>query len=75
MNIHKKLPKSPARRMSAYRQRMQAQGLRPVQIWLPDTRTVAFKKEYARQAALLAKQHPAEDDLRGFLDSFGWPEL
>ena len=75
MNIHKKPATAAAKRMSAYRQRMYAKGLRPVQIWLPDTRSEAFQNEYARQAALLAKPHPAEVDLMEFIESVEWPKL
>lgn len=30
-------------------ERMRAQGLRPVQIWVPDTRAPGFAEEYRRQ--------------------------
>ncbi len=31
-----------------YRDRMRARGLRPIQIWVPDTRTAAFRAEAHR---------------------------
>ena len=40
--------------MSAYRARMRAQGLRPVQIWVPDVRSPDFAAEAHRQAVLVA---------------------
>lgn len=37
----------------AYRARKRAAGLREVRLWVPDTRSPEFRKEAARQAALL----------------------
>ena len=38
------------------------QGLRPVQIWLPDLRSPAFKAEAHRQSLAVARSpHSAED--------------
>lgn len=48
-------------RMASYRARMREAGLRPVQIWVPDTQRPGFKEEVARQAALAAS---SEDDRR-----------
>jgi hypothetical protein len=36
-----------------YRDRLRRQGLRPVQIWVPDTRRPGFAEECRRQAALV----------------------
>ncbi|MBA4748605.1 MAG: DUF3018 family protein [Sphingopyxis sp.] len=36
-----------------YRARKRAAGLREVRMWVPDTRSPAFRNEAARQAALL----------------------
>ncbi len=38
-------PLSPHKRMASYRQRMRLAGLRPVQIWVPDTRSPGFAAE------------------------------
>ncbi len=40
-------------KFSAYRARKRAAGLREVRLWVPDTRSPEFRKEAARQAALL----------------------
>jgi antidote-toxin recognition MazE-like antitoxin len=37
-------------------------GLRPVQIWLPDTRAAGFAEEAARQCRLLNGNRDAEVD-------------
>jgi len=51
-----------------YRERMRASGLRPIQIWVPDTRDAAFAEEAHRQSASVAQSaHAAEDQT--FIDS------
>jgi DNA-binding LacI/PurR family transcriptional regulator len=50
-------------RVSAYRARMRAQGLRPVQIWVPDVRSPGFAAEAHRQSALVAAADLAGDDM------------
>ena len=50
-------------RVSAYRARMRAQGLRPVQIWVPDVRSPDFAAEAHRQSALVALADRAIDDM------------
>lgn len=39
------------------RDKLRAMGLRPVQIWVPDTRASGFAAEYARQFRV-ASEHP-----------------
>jgi hypothetical protein len=39
----------------AYRARLRAQGLRPIQIWVPDTRSPAFAAEAHRQSLAVAQ--------------------
>lgn len=43
----------PKNKFAAYRARKKAAGLREIRMWVPDTRTPAFKAEARRQAALL----------------------
>jgi len=50
------------------RENLRALGLRPVQIWLPDTRGAGFAEECARQAKLTAESDQADRDLNVFLD-------
>ena len=51
-----------------YRQRLRARGLRPIQIWVPDTRTAAFRAEAHRQSlAVAASPHAWED--QDFIDA------
>lgn len=49
-------------KVQSYRERMRARGLRPVQIWVPDTRTEAFRIEAHRQSLAVARsEHEVED--------------
>ncbi|HEY1935725.1 MAG TPA: antitoxin MazE family protein [Acetobacteraceae bacterium] len=45
---------SGAARVRRARDRLRASGLRPVQIWVPDTRAPEFAGECARQSRLVA---------------------
>lgn len=50
-----------------HRERLRAQGLRPIQIWVPDVRALSFKSEAHRQsAAVAASAHATED--QSFID-------
>lgn len=51
-----------------YRERMRARGLRPVQIWVPDTRTAAFVTEAHRQSLAVAQSPLAGED-QDFIDA------
>lgn len=49
-------------RVGEYRRRMREQGLRPVQVWVPDVRTEAFAAEARRQALTVARADEGSDD-------------
>jgi Protein of unknown function (DUF3018) len=55
-------------RVREHRRRLRAQGLRPVQIWVPDVRSPEFVHEAYRQAAAVAASRHANDD-QAFIDS------
>jgi hypothetical protein len=56
----------------AHRKRLHQQGLRPIQIWVPDTRSPAFVSEAHRQSLAVAKSPHAKED-QDFVDAFsGW---
>jgi len=56
------------KRVSEHRRRLRAQGLRPVQIWVPDVRSPEFTREAHRQAAAVAASpHVAGD--QAFIDA------
>ena len=58
-----------ADRVSKHRAGLRASGLRPVQLWVPDTRAPEFAIECQRQSALLAKADRADNALMEFLDA------
>jgi len=61
------------RRVRAHRQRLRAQGLRPVQIWVPDVNAEGFAAEAHRQSRAVTVSD-ADDD-QAFVDSISeWPE-
>jgi hypothetical protein len=45
-----------------HRERLREQGLRPIQIWVPDVRSPAFRSEAHRQSAAIASSAHAADD-------------
>ena len=51
-----------------HRARLRAQGLRPIQIWVPDVRSPAFRAEAHRQSAAVAASAHARDD-QAFIDA------
>jgi Protein of unknown function (DUF3018) len=55
-------------RVQKRRESLRAQGLRPVQLWLPDTRGAGFAEECIRQAKLTAESDRTDRDLNDFLD-------
>ena len=50
------------------RARLRAQGLRPIQIWVPDVRSMAFSAEAHRQSLAVARGSHAEEDQK-FIDA------
>ncbi len=68
-------PVSAPARMADYRQRMRAAGLRPVQIWVPDSRDPDFAEKCRRQARAVAAGDPAGDEIMDFIAQlYQWPE-
>jgi hypothetical protein len=49
-----------------YRERMRAQGLRPIQIWVPDVRSETLVEEVRRQSLRASRKD--ESDLMDELD-------
>lgn len=63
-----KRPRSSREKVRAHRERLRGQGLRPIQIWVPDVRSPAFKAEAHRQSALVAESKYELED-QSFVDS------
>ncbi|MBV8402539.1 MAG: DUF3018 family protein [Acetobacteraceae bacterium] len=51
-----------------HRARKGAQGLRPVQFWLPDTSTPEFAQQVAHDIGVVAGPHPEDDAMQEALE-------
>ncbi len=62
--------------MQRCRARLRAEGLRPVQLWVRDTRSPAFVREFRRQArAVAAREATSSREVDALLesqDTAGW---
>jgi hypothetical protein len=63
------MPMPLAERVQKRRAALRAAGLRPVQIWVPDTRRPGFAEECLRQTKMVAEADLADAELMGFLDA------
>ena len=63
-----KRKKATRAKVSAHRARMRAQGMRLLQIWVPDTRSPEFAREARRQSRAVARSPHAKDN-QAFVDS------
>lgn len=61
-------PLASREKVRAYRVRLRAQGLRPITIWVPDTRTKAFATQ-AHRESLLAASSPTDREDQAFIES------
>ncbi|WP_372426883.1 antitoxin MazE family protein [Salinarimonas chemoclinalis] len=60
---------SVSERVRKRREALRASGLRPVQIWVPDTRQPGFAEECRRQSRVVAAADARDEDLDEFLDA------
>ncbi|MGO9056848.1 MAG: antitoxin MazE family protein [Candidatus Binataceae bacterium] len=58
---------SSRNKVRAHRERLRRQGLRPIQIWVPDVRSPLFKAEAHRQALAVARSRQEKKD-QDFID-------
>jgi hypothetical protein len=58
---------SSAQLVRRFRDRQRIKGLRPVQLWLPDTRTASFAAQVAHDITAVAHLDPAD---AAMLDAF-----
>lgn len=68
-----KEPDSVSDRVRNHRNRLRARGLRPVQIWVPDTRSPNFASEAHLQSAAVAASEQSHDD-QAFVDALSLDE-
>jgi len=64
--------KTAKERMTARRKRLRAQGLRPIQHWVPDLRNPRIRAEIRREAALLSKPHEIDSWIDTAVDWSEW---
>lgn len=55
-------------RVNKHRASLRAAGLRPIQIWVPDTRLAGFAEECRRQSLLAAESDQHDGGLMEFMD-------
>lgn len=63
------MSQSGAMRVQKRRDALRKAGLRPVQIWVPDTRRAGFAAECRRQSLLAAQADRRDTDLTNFMDA------
>jgi hypothetical protein len=61
-------PKSTRVKVREHRARLRSQGLRPIQIWVPDVRAPSFRSEAHRQSLAVAASAHARGD-QAFIDA------
>lgn len=61
------MPSIHASKVARHRERMRAAGLRPVQFWVPDTRSPEFTAQVRKQCQSL-KGDPAETEVLRFTE-------
>ena len=66
-------------RVQKHRNALRMAGLRPVQIWVPDTRRPDFAEECRRQSRLASTADSIDKDMQQFMDAAltdvdGWTE-
>lgn len=62
-------------RVEKHRQALRKAGLRPVQIWVPDTRRPGFAEECRRQSQMLvddAQEREVLEQIERMADTGGW---
>jgi len=61
-------PKPSRLKVREHRERLRSQGLRPIQIWVPDVRAPSFRSEAHRQSLAVAASANARED-QAFIDA------
>jgi len=56
-------------RVQKHREALRQAGLRPIQLWVPDTRRPGFAQECQRQSLLAAQADSADADLPSLVDA------
>jgi hypothetical protein len=62
------MPMPVNERVQKRRASLRASGLRPLQIWVPDTRRPGFADECRRQSIVVAQADLEDEELKTFLE-------
>ncbi|MEO8461297.1 MAG: antitoxin MazE family protein [Dokdonella sp.] len=66
--------KTSRTKVREHRDRLREQGMRPIQIWVPDVRSAKFRVEAHRQSRIVAMS-THEADEQAFVDAIsGWKD-
>jgi hypothetical protein len=65
-------PRSSRDKVRAHRAKLRKQGLRPIQIWVPDVHAEEFKKEARRQSLAIANSAQEKEDQEWIESLMGW---
>lgn len=63
------MPTPLRQRVQKHRDALRAAGLRPVQIWVPDTRRPGFEDECRRQSRIAFEADKNDGELDAFMDA------
>jgi len=66
--------KENAAKVARHRARLRRQGLRPVQLWIADTRSPKFAAEAHRQSLAAARSRHAKRDMDFVAAISDWPQ-
>jgi hypothetical protein len=61
-------PKTSREKVRKHRERLRRLGLRPIQIWVPDLHSPAFKLQAHRQSLAVARSRQTNED-QAFIDA------
>jgi hypothetical protein len=61
-------PRSSASKVRQHREKLRAQGLRPIQLWVPDVRDPKVIEQMRQEARAIAES-PGEKEEIAFIDS------
>ncbi len=61
-------PRSSNERVRRHREKLRSQGLRPIQIWVPDVRSPEFARQAHIESFIIANS-PLEQEDQDFVDS------
>ncbi|MGC8490859.1 MAG: antitoxin MazE family protein [Syntrophobacteraceae bacterium] len=54
------MPLSPSEKTERFRDKLRAQGLRPIQIWVPDVRSKTLVEEVRRQSLRVSRKDSSD---------------